>query len=131
MVLSGIAGGTFPQEYGPWARACTCPVRRPLAAHAILGARVCWLNALRGCNELVTSHQVSAETPGRALGIPIDPVYDLCAAFAALGGAVVGCESAQNSGMSKLTHLGSAAPEPRSVCKSPVEAPRGRGQYQA
>ena len=43
-------------------------------------------SALRGCNELVTSHQVSAETPERALGIPIDTVYDLCAACAALWG---------------------------------------------
>jgi hypothetical protein len=43
-------------------------------------------SALRGCNELVTSHQVSAETPERALGIPIDTVYDLCTACAALGG---------------------------------------------
>ena len=86
VVLSGIAGGTFPQGYGPWARACTCPVRRPLAAHAILGARVCWLNALRGCNELVTSPQVSAETPEGALGIAIDTIYDLCAVCAVLGG---------------------------------------------
>ena len=43
-------------------------------------------SALRGRNELVASHQVSAETPERALGIPIDTVYDLCAACAALGG---------------------------------------------
>ena len=46
-------------------------------------------SALRGCNELVTSHQVSAETPERALGMPIDTIYDVfaaCAACAALGG---------------------------------------------
>ena len=42
--------------------------------------------AVRGCNELVTSPQVSAETPERALGIPIDTIDDSCAACAALGG---------------------------------------------
>jgi hypothetical protein len=43
-------------------------------------------SALRCESELVTSRQVSAETPERALGIPIDTVYDLCAACAALVG---------------------------------------------
>ena len=43
-------------------------------------------SALRGCSELVTAHQVSAETPEQVLGIPIDTVYDLCAGCATLGG---------------------------------------------
>jgi hypothetical protein len=42
-------------------------------------------SALRGCNELVTSPKVSAETPGRALDVPIDTIDDSCAACAALG----------------------------------------------
>jgi hypothetical protein len=77
-------------------------------------------SALRGCNELVTSRQVSAETPERALGMPIDTIHDSCAARAALGGGGVlfSC--------SELVHAEVDAPRSSSARASQrVQKPRG------